>query len=87
MKICKQEIELQLSHNGKYWLAKSSLLNLQALTLLELENKIKKSCIHFTQKKKKTSLKVYMRYNFDSFPKWLHQYHSHYFNYVLTFPE
>ncbi|MEC9205854.1 MAG: DUF5395 family protein [Pseudomonadota bacterium] len=85
MKIREQEIELQLSHNGEYWLAKSPFLNLQASTLSELENKIKKFCTSLIHKREKTSLKVHMRYNFDDFPKWLHQYHSHYFNRILIF--
>ena len=85
MKSKYQEIELKLSHDGKLWFAKNTSIELKAPELLELEKKIEKTFRNFLNKKKKIQLKVFLRYDFDDFPKWLHQYHTHYFNRTLIF--
>lgn len=79
------EVELRLIHDGDCWFAENDFLKVNALDLTELENKIKDSLTHEYRKKKGKELRVCMYYDFDSFPKWLHQYHSHYFNRILTF--
>lgn len=85
MKNHQIEIELRLIHDGNCWFAENDLFKMNAPSLSELENKIKDYLTHEFQKHRGKELSVLMYYDFDSFPKWLRQYHSHYFNRVLTF--
>lgn len=84
IKSTNNEIELILSHNGKYWIAKNSTIKFSSAELSNLENNIKKTLYVFFKNNKINQLKVFLRYDFDNFPKWLRQYHSHYFNRILT---
>jgi len=80
--------ELQITHNKKYWLAENNFIKLKAKKLSDLEYKIETSLPNlFTNKKIKEikEIKVHIFYDFSTFPKWLHQYHSHYFNRILIF--
>ena len=77
--------ELQITHNKKYWLAENNFIKLKAKKLSDLECKIEKRLPILLQKKQVKEIKVNMFYDFSTFPKWLHQYHSHYFNRTLIF--
>ncbi len=85
MKEKYQEIELKLFHDGKFWFAKNASIKFKAVELFELEKKIEKNFSDYSQKNQIMQLKVFLRYDFDNFPKWLHQYHTHYFNRTLIF--
>ena len=77
--------ELQITHNKKYWLAENNFIKLKAKKLSDLEYKIETRLPNLLPKKKVKEIKVHMLYDFSTFPKWLHQYHSHYFNRILIF--
>jgi len=77
------EIELQITHNGNYWFAENDFFEAKAHDLLELEEKIRNLLPRLLLKNSGEEIKVLMRYNYATFPEWLHQYHSHYFNRIL----
>ena len=77
--------ELQITHIKKYWHAENNFLKLKAKELYDLEYKIETRLPNLFTNKKIKEIKVKMLYNFSTFPKWLHQYHSHYFNRTLIF--
>ena len=77
--------ELQISHNNNYWFAKNNFLKLKAKEITDLDDKIKITLTNLLIKEKGKKIKVNMVYDFSTFPKWLHQYHSHYFNRILIF--
>ena len=77
--------ELQITYDNNYWFAESNFLKLKAKEISDLEDKIKITLTNLLSNEKGKKIKVNMLYNFSTFPKWLHQYHSHYFNRILTF--
>ena len=77
--------ELQISHNNNYWFAKNNFLKLKAKEITDLDDKIKITLTNLLIKEKGKKIKVNMVYDFSTFPKWLHQYPSHYFNRILIF--
>ncbi len=85
MKKISAAIELQITHDGNYWFAENNFFKAQACDLLELEEKIKNLLPRLLLKNPGEEIKVSMRYNYAAFPEWLHQYHTHYFNRILTF--
>tara|TARA_B100000427_G_C15481350_1_gene583144 strand:+ start:180 stop:455 length:276 start_codon:yes stop_codon:yes gene_type:complete len=78
-----REIELMVSHDGKQWFAKNNSVEFKATELFELEGKIEQAFRQSLKKNEQSQLKVFLRFDFNNFPKWLHQYHSHYFNRTL----
>ena len=85
MKKAPTETELQITYDGNYWFAKNDFFEAKAQELSELEDKIREQLPRILLKKNGEELKVLMRYNYATFPEWLHQYHSHYFNRILIF--
>ena len=77
--------ELQITHVKKYWYAENNFIKLKAKKLSDLEYKIETNLPNLFTNKKTKEIKVRMLYNFSTFPKWLRQYHSHYFNRTLIF--
>jgi len=77
--------ELQITYIKKYWYAENNFIKLKAKKLSDLEYKIETNLPNLLPKKKVKEIKVHMLYDFSTFPKWLHQYHSHYFNRILIF--
>tara|TARA_B100000029_G_scaffold154899_1_gene150238 strand:- start:18765 stop:19040 length:276 start_codon:yes stop_codon:yes gene_type:complete len=80
-----KEIELLVFHDGRQWHAENNSTHFKASELVELEKKIETTFRKFLKKNKIEELRIFLRFDFNNFPKWLHQYHSHYFNRALTF--
>jgi len=78
------EIELALSHNGKFWFANGCIVELYGKDLKILENKISAAIQNNPRFDDNESVKVQLRFDMDVIPLWLHQYHAHYFNYSFT---
>uniref|UniRef100_A0A7J2TJ35 DUF5678 domain-containing protein n=1 Tax=Archaeoglobus fulgidus TaxID=2234 RepID=A0A7J2TJ35_ARCFL len=74
------EIELILRYDGK-WVAEGKGMRFEGETLGDLdrniENELKK---HF-----KGKIRVFMRFDYSTFPHWIIQFHPYYFNRTLIF--
>jgi hypothetical protein len=73
-------LNLRLSHDGERWLGRASAIEVSASTLSELDVELIDQIRVRRIFAPGTELQVQMRYDFASFPSWLRQYHSHYFN-------
>lgn len=77
------DIELNLSHDGELWICRNDTLYAQGRTLLDLDRDIQRVLRDSGAYAKGSRLRVFMGFDFDTFPSWLRQYHAHYFNRTL----
>ncbi len=78
------KLELSLSHNGEFWFANGFNTQLYGKDLETIEDQISAAIQNDPRFYNNESVKVQLRFDMDVIPKWLHQYHSHYFNYTFT---
>ena len=80
----KADIELSLVHDGDVWIGSNNSLVVKGTTLSELDRELERGLRESGDYTLGTCINVFMGYDFDTFPTWLRQYHSHYFNRVLS---
>jgi uncharacterized protein DUF5395 len=73
--------ELVLSYGTSGWRARGSSLDLTHPDLRGLE-----ALIETRLAVARSTRRVQLRFDMDSLPTWLRQYHAHYCNYVLNVP-
>ncbi len=78
------QLELTLSHDGYNWITDGLNKRLSASDLHRLEDSIINAINIDSRFTGNESIDVILRFDMNNFPKWLHQYHSHYFNYSCT---
>ncbi|MCP3867143.1 MAG: hypothetical protein GY703_03425 [Gammaproteobacteria bacterium] len=76
----KADIELSLVHDGKYWVGRNASLEVKGVTIPELDEDLKRGLRESGDYAPGTALHVFMGFDYDTFPTWLRQYHTHYFN-------
>lgn len=77
-------LEFSLTHNGNVWCAQDSETKYYGKDLFTLEENINSLIKIDSRFKNKDIINVILRFNMDNLPRWLHQYHCHYFNYSFT---
>lgn len=78
------QLELTLSYNGYSWITDGLNGQLSGKDLHHLEDEIINAINIDSQFTNNESIDVILRFDMNNFPKWLHQYQSHYFNYTFT---
>jgi hypothetical protein len=78
------QLELTLSHDGYSWITDGLNSPLYGKDLHCLEDIIINAVNIDPRFTGSESIDVILRFDMDSFPRWLHQYQSHYFNYTFT---
>jgi len=78
------DLELTLCHDGCNWIVDGFNHQLYGQDLHILENKIIQTIDIDPRFNDSESVNVTLQFDMDQFPKWLHQYQSHYFNYSFT---
>jgi Rad3-related DNA helicase len=78
------QLELTLSHDGDSWITDGLHNRLSGSDLHRLEDEITNAIRIDSQFTGNESIDVTLRFDIDNFPRWLHQYQSHYFNYSFT---
>ena len=79
-----KQLELTLSHDGYSWITDGLNSQFSGKDLHCLEDKIINAINIDPQFINNESIDVILRFDMNNFPKWLHQYQSHYFNYTFT---
>ncbi|WP_455222581.1 DUF5395 family protein [Kaarinaea lacus] len=74
---------LKLFHDGDEWIVTNESLNVRGNTFEALDTNLLKALQNSGEFSQGTKLTVFMGYDFDTFPTWLRQYHTHYFNRLL----
>lgn len=76
----RADIELRLGHDGRCWVVDHEQFSARGETFPELDEAVARQLRARGGFPPGQKLCVYMGFDFDAFPKWLHQYHTHYFN-------
>jgi hypothetical protein len=74
-------IEVVLSHDGHRWRARSATFALEHPDLGSLD-----ALIAAALAPTHAGARVHVRFDVDTLPVWLRQYHDHYCNYTLRLP-
>lgn len=80
----KADIELSLVHDGEFWIGRNDSMEVKGTTISELDDELKRSLLETGDYTSGTCVNVFMGFDFDTFPTWLRQYHSHYFNRTIS---
>ena len=80
----RSEIELTLSHDGHKWFTDDMSSQLCGKDLRHLEDEISNAISIDPRFIDNESVNVKLLFDMNQFPRWLHQYQSHYFNYTFT---
>jgi hypothetical protein len=78
------QLELTLSHDGYAWITDGLKNKLCGKDLHRLEDNIINAINIDSRFTNNESIDVTLRFDMNNFPRWLHQYQSHYFNYTFT---
>jgi len=79
----ERRIELVLSHDGRSWRADGLAAPIRGDDLRTLETRIRRRILAGTRPHATGPLRVVFRFDMESIPRWLWQYHPHYFNYAF----
>ncbi|GMR01598.1 MAG: DUF5395 domain-containing protein [Gammaproteobacteria bacterium] len=80
----KANLELKLVHDGKDWVVSNDSITARGVSLSELDDDVKRALRQSGDYPEGTRLIVFMGFDFETFPTWLRQYHTHYFNRLVT---
>ncbi len=80
----RKQLELTLSHDGYSWITDGLNNQLSGKDLHRLEDEISNAINIDPRFIENESIDVTLRFDMNNFPRWLHQYQSHYFNYTFT---
>ncbi len=80
----KAQLEFKLSHDGDRWIGRNGDLVVSGETMQLLDNDICRVLQLSGQFPRGTRVRVFLGFDFDTIPTWLRQYHSHYFNRLVT---
>jgi hypothetical protein len=77
------DVVLKLIHDGDEWIVSNDSLRVSGNTFEALDTNLLEALRNSGQFSHGRKLTVFMGYDFDTFPTWLRQYHTHYFNRLL----
>ncbi|MFV2005592.1 MAG: DUF5395 family protein [Gammaproteobacteria bacterium] len=80
----KADLELKLVHDGKDWVVSNDKIFARGVSLSELDDDVKRALRESGDYPEGERLVVFMGFDFETFPTWLRQYHTHYFNRLVT---
>jgi dipeptidase len=78
-------IEMQLTHDGVFWVARNDDIEARARELPELDREVARQLGELeTETPLERSVQVRMVFDRAVIPQWIRQYAGHYFNRVVT---
>jgi len=80
----RADVELKLVHDGKEWIVTNDSYRASGTTFEALDTNLIVALRDSGDYKTGSKLTVFMGYDYDTFPTWLRQYHTHYFNRLLN---
>jgi len=80
----KADLELKMIHDGKDWVVSNDSIIAKGVSLSELDDDVGRVLRESGDYSRGTRLIVFMGFDFETFPTWLRQYHTHYFNRLIT---
>jgi len=80
----RADLDLKLSHDGKRWVACNAMLEAQGEDFLQLDAALTEQLRARAEFPAGSRVRVFMGFDFDTLPRWMRQYQSHYFNRYVT---
>ena len=80
----RADVELKLIHDGDDWVVSNDLYKASGKTFEALDTNLIAALRNSGKFPQGTKISVFMGFDFDTFPTWLRQYHTHYFNRLLA---
>ncbi len=80
----KAPLEFNLSHDGDRWIGRYGDLVACGETMQLLDADICRVLQDSGQFPHGTRVQIFLGFDFDTIPTWMRQYHSHYFNRLVT---
>jgi len=80
----RADVELKLVHDGKEWIVTNDSYRASGKTFEALDTNLIGALRNSGDYKAGSMLTVFMGFDYDTFPTWLRQYHTHYFNRLLN---
>lgn len=78
------DVDVVLTHDGDHWVARNGAIAASGRTFQELDQALVRALQDSGLYPEGACVKVFMGFDFDTFPTWLRQYHTHYFNRRIT---
>ena len=78
------DVMLKLIHDGDDWVVSNDKYNVRGGSFEDLDLKLMTALRDSGEYQSGAKLTIFMGYDFDTFPTWLRQYHTHYFNRLLN---
>jgi hypothetical protein len=80
----KADLELILVHDGRHWVVHNDNLVAKGEEFEALDADLKRVLLESSTFLPGERVTVFMGFDFDTIPTWLRQYHTHYFNRIVT---
>lgn len=80
----KADVELILTHDGDKWIGQNEQMVASGKTFSELDEEVKRALQKAGSYAAGDRFTVFMGFDFETIPRWLRQYHTHYFNRYVT---
>ena len=80
----KTDLELSLVHDGRQWVVSNDNLVAKGEEFEALDADLKRVLLESSTFLPGERVTVHMGFDFDTIPTWLRQYHTHYFNRIVT---
>jgi hypothetical protein len=80
----KADLELILAHDGRHWVVHNDNLVAKGEGFEALDADLKRVLLESSTFLAGERVTVFMGFDFDTIPTWLRQYHTHYFNRIVT---
>lgn len=80
----KTDLELSLVHDGRQWVVSNDHLVAKGEEFEALDADLKRVLLESSTFVPGERVTVFMGFDFATIPTWLRQYHTHYFNRIVT---
>ena len=78
------DVELKLVHDGNEWIVMNDSYHASGHTFEALDSNLINVLRDSGEFSAGSKLTIFMGFDFETFPTWLRQYHTHYFNRLVS---
>lgn len=76
----RADLDTVLTHDGRQWIVRADGIEARGKDWKALDESLRRALAKTGSYPPGSRVRVFMGFDFDTLPRWLRQYHSHYFN-------
>ena len=76
----RADLDTVLTHDGREWVVRADGIEARGADWGELDESLRRALAGSGRYPSGSRVRVFMGFDFDTLPRWLRQYHYHYFN-------